>query len=164
MKSWAHLEICESSRARNFVKGTMRQKHPPTQPWGRSPPGRLVGCCNAWGDSSHLICLQKASSSLPVGVWSSAPWLNIIRLGVLHDLYVPGVWVGERSPGPAGVVGFYGQWQPNPPQHSTAHPSEATAGTHQSFISSHWFKWNPLFVANHSIQGWKVHRTKNKPS
>lgn len=27
---------------------------------------------------------------------------------------------------------------PNPPQHSTtAHLSEATAGTHQSFISSH---------------------------
>lgn len=32
---------------------------------------------------------------------------------MLHDFDapIPGSWVGEKIPGPAGVVGFYGKWQ-----------------------------------------------------
>lgn len=146
----------------------MKQKHPSTHPWGKRSPGRMVGSCDAWGVSC-LICLQKASSRLPLGVWSSAPWLNIIRLGVLHDSAAPGVWVGERSPGPAGVVGFYGERQParcqtllsTAPRH--IHLRLQLAHTRVSSAPTDLNK-NPLFVANHSIQGWKVHGTKNIPS
>jgi len=84
------------------------------------------------------------------------------------DVPVPGGWVGERSPGLAGVVGFYGEWQPARCQMflSTA-PwcvllRPLLAQSRVSFAHAD-LNINPLFVANHSIQGWKVHRTKNIP-
>lgn len=90
---------------------------------------------------------------------------------MLHDFdaSVPGIWVGERSPGPAGVVGFYGEWQPARHQLllSTA-PwcillRLLSAHTRVSLAHAD-LNINPLFVTNHSIQGWKVHRAKNMPS